>query len=320
MRHLTSNTRVLVVSDNTDDAQLIQRQLSGNFTQVKVSTDAERCLQEFERHSPEVLVLAFDRLDKAQRYYLGLYRLGSGLLQHPHRTVILCSKEEVHAVFELCKQAHFDDYVLYWPHSQDGSRLAMSVWNAGRQASGPRTVPPQPTGPQTPGGPLVPRDHLLGSAPAQAAASSMDMAFESQAQTPARPAKPAPLLAQGRVRRVVMVVDDDEFARMLVEQVLDPQVWETQFAFDGAAALVLLERQRPDVILMDLHLPGLDGVSLTHRLKASPLWAAIPIVMMTGDACKSALLRSMEAGAVSFVVKPFTRDSLASKLQAALVH
>ncbi len=85
-------------------------------------------------------MLAFERLDKAQCYGLGLCR-------YPHRTVILCSKDEVHAVFELCKQAQFDDYVLYWPHSQDGSRLAMSVWNAGRQASVPRAVPPQPTCP-----------------------------------------------------------------------------------------------------------------------------------------------------------------------------
>lgn len=72
MRPRTSNTRVLVVSDNTGVAQLIQRQLSGNTTRVKVSTDAERCLQEFERLSPEVLVLAFDRLDQAQCQYLGL--------------------------------------------------------------------------------------------------------------------------------------------------------------------------------------------------------------------------------------------------------
>lgn len=79
-----------------------------------------------------------------------------------------------------------------------------------------------------------------------------------------------------------------------------------------------LRRHRPDVILRDLHLPGLDGVALTQRLKASPQMAGTPIVMMSGDACKAALLRSMEAGAAAFVVKPFTRESLTSKLQAVL--
>lgn len=54
MRHRTSNTRVLLASNNTDDIQQIQRQLSGSFTQVRMSIDAERCLQQFERLSPEV--------------------------------------------------------------------------------------------------------------------------------------------------------------------------------------------------------------------------------------------------------------------------
>lgn len=285
MKHLLSNTRVLVASDNTDDADLIQRQLNAHFGQVQVSTDAERRLQDFEHHAPEVLVLAFDRLDKAQRYYLGLYRLGVGLQQRLHRTVILCSKEDVHEVFDLCKQAHFDDYVLYWPHSYDGTRLAMSVWNAGRSVTAARSGDPQPPGPPAP---------ALPSAP--------------------------PLL-DGHTRRGsrgVMVVDDDAFARMLVGRVLDPTVWEATFAVDGATALALLDRHRPDVILMDIHLPGLDGVALTQRLKASPHLADIPIVMMTGDASKTALLNSLEAGAASFVVKPFTRESLMSKLQAVL--
>ena len=57
--------------------------------------------------------------------------MGGTAQQHPHRTVILCSKDEVQAVFDLCKKAYFDDYVLYWPHSHDGPRLAMSLWIAG---------------------------------------------------------------------------------------------------------------------------------------------------------------------------------------------
>ena len=86
MKHVTCATRILVVSDNVDDARQIQRHLNDDFTQVQLSTDANLSLQDFERHAPAVLVLAFDRLDKAERYYLGLYRLGSTAQQHPHRT------------------------------------------------------------------------------------------------------------------------------------------------------------------------------------------------------------------------------------------
>ncbi|MCK7494927.1 MAG: response regulator [Comamonadaceae bacterium] len=115
-----------------------------------------------------------------------------------------------------------------------------------------------------------------------------------------------------------MVVDDDDMARMLVGRALDPQAWDTRFAVDAASALSHLNRHRPDIILMDIHLPGTNGVTLTQRLKASPYLSAIPIVMMTGDATKTALVSSMEAGADAFVVKPFTREALNNKLLSVL--
>jgi hypothetical protein len=86
--------KVLVPSDNADDARQVQRQLKVDFSQVQLSVDADLSLEDSEQHGPDVLVLAFDSLDKAQRHYLGLYRLGGPLQQHPHRTVILCSTEE----------------------------------------------------------------------------------------------------------------------------------------------------------------------------------------------------------------------------------
>jgi CheY-like chemotaxis protein len=65
---------------------------------------------------------------------------------------------------------------------------------------------------------------------------------------------------------------------------------------------------------MDVMLPGRDGVELTQRLKADPALAAIPVVMLTGEARREILVRSMEAGAADFIVKPFTPDALIAKL------
>jgi CheY-like chemotaxis protein len=328
MKNAMRDVIVLVASDSTDDARQVQRQLEADFAHVHLSTDADRCLEDFEQCAPDVLVLAFDRLERAQRYYLGLYRLGGALQQHAHRTVILCSKDEVKAVFELCKKAYFDDYVLYWPHSHDGPRLAMSVWIACREMSSVRPGVPQPAELYAHARHVNELDRLLvrevEAAIRQVPTGDADVAVDAWARQLKRVIAPAlagtrALTEQIRkIRPVVLVVEDDEFARTLVGRALEPAAWETVYAGDGAAALAHLRRHRPDVILMDIHLPGLDGVALTQQLKAAPTLATIPVVMMTGDACKAALLNSLEAGAAAFVVKPFTRESLTGKLQSVL--
>ena len=320
--------KVLVASDNADDARQILRQLSFDFSRVELSTDADCYVEDFGRYAPNVLVLAFDSLEKAQRYYLGLYRLGGAVLQLPHRTVILCGRDEVQAAFELCKEAYFDDYVLYWPHSHDGPRLAMSLWIACREMDTQRADVPQTAELRAHARHVGELERVIDReidaagrrVPDGAGGAAVD-AWARHLKGVIEPALAGTRLLTEQIRRirpVVLVVEDDEFASTLVARALDPQVWETMFAADGAAALTHLRRHKPDVILMDLHLPGLDGVALTQRLKASPHLAGIPIVMMTGDACKEALRSSIQAGAADFVVKPFTRESLTSKLQAVL--
>ena len=93
------------------------------------------------------------------------------------------------------------------------------------------------------------------------------------------------------------------------------------FEADGASALERIVTVRPDLVLMDVMLPGRDGVDLTHSIKADPMLAGIPVVMLTGEARREALVRSMEAGAADFIVKPFTPDALRRQArQVPAVH
>jgi CheY-like chemotaxis protein len=119
-------------------------------------------------------------------------------------------------------------------------------------------------------------------------------------------------------RQVIMVVDDDEASREELVRALDPTLYDIQFADDSTGASNQLRRMRPDAILMASRLPGLDGVSFTRHLKAAPQLANIPIIMLTGDSRRETLLSSLEAGAADFIVKPFTRESLTSKLKKVL--
>jgi PleD family two-component response regulator len=122
-----SSAAILIVTDDSTDAGMVRKLLQEEFKNVFTSTNPDSIAQDFEERRPEVLVLAFATLEKSERYYLGLYRLCPAVQQHHHRTVILCDKEEVKRVYELCRKNYFDDYVLFWPMTYDMSRLAMSV-------------------------------------------------------------------------------------------------------------------------------------------------------------------------------------------------
>ena len=110
------------------------------------------------------------------------------------------------------------------------------------------------------------------------------------------------------------MVEDDEVLQTLVAAMLDGEPVDLVFEADGALALERIRAIEPDLVLMDIVLPGGNGVEITEQLKGTPELAAIPVVMLTGEARLEMLVRSMEAGAADFVVKPFTREALLAKV------
>jgi len=120
--------------------------------------------------------------------------------------------------------------------------------------------------------------------------------------------------APAKRRSVVLVVEDDEMLHTLVAAMLESEPVDLVFETDGAAAFDRVNAVSPDLVLMDVMLPGGDGVALTERIKSTPDLAAIPVVMLSGEARLETLVRSMEAGAADFIVKPFTREALIAKL------
>ena len=139
--------RVLVASDGASDARQLVEQLKTHFDHVTSSNDdADAAVAQFEEQAPDVIVLAFKELERAERYYLALHRFCQTINQRAHRTVLLCRQEDTAAAFDLCKKRFFDDYVLYWPNPQDGLRLVMSVWLASRDIQAQHKN--GPTGPE----------------------------------------------------------------------------------------------------------------------------------------------------------------------------
>jgi CheY-like chemotaxis protein len=125
-----------VTPRNAEDlAEMVVDLLRCEFDRLAFSVDPDRAVSDFEAQRPQVLVLAFNELERAERYYLGLHRLSNAVTALPHHTVLLCHRNELRRAFDLCRKCYFDDYVLFWPPGVDASRLPMSVHLGLRRAA-----------------------------------------------------------------------------------------------------------------------------------------------------------------------------------------
>lgn len=108
----------------------------------------------------------------------------------------------------------------------------------------------------------------------------------------------------------VLVIDDNPINLKLVAYLVSAQGYTVETAGDAAAALAAIATHRPCVILMDLQLPGTDGIALTRQLKADPSTRDIPIIAVTAYAMKGDEQRAREAGCDEYVTKPIDTRTL----------
>lgn len=108
----------------------------------------------------------------------------------------------------------------------------------------------------------------------------------------------------------VLVVDDVASNLDLIAQALEPAGYEIYVARNGEEALRIASRAEPHLILLDVMMPGVDGLTVCKRIKADPALAAIPVIFVTALDDRDALRRGFEAGAVDYVVKPFFAEEV----------
>lgn len=116
-------------------------------------------------------------------------------------------------------------------------------------------------------------------------------------------------------RAKILVVDDDEALAEMIGIVLRADGYEPCFAADGVAALPVFRRERPDLVLLDLMLPGIDGLEVCRLLRAE---SDVPIVMLTAKSDTSDVVRGLESGADDYVPKPFKPAELVARVRARL--
>jgi len=148
------------------------------------------------------------------------------------------------------------------------------------------------------------------TAPAEPVSTHFDLLEE--------PAKARASGAHGQPACKVLLVDDEDSLRKVMKDLLERDGYIVTEARDGVQALDQVDRVGPDIIVLDLNLPGLDGYGVLSHLRSRPATASIPVIVLTAKGDEDNEVRVFELGADDFLTKPFRARALSARLEAVL--
>lgn len=119
-------------------------------------------------------------------------------------------------------------------------------------------------------------------------------------------------------KETILIVDDEQDILELVRYNLSREGYSVICAETGEDALELVQSQPVDVIILDLMLPGIDGLEVARRLKAKPAWRQKPLIMLTAKGAETDVVTGLELGADDYVTKPFSPRVLLARLRAVI--
>jgi DNA-binding response OmpR family regulator len=117
---------------------------------------------------------------------------------------------------------------------------------------------------------------------------------------------------------VILIVDDEASIFEVLEGLLYREGYDLTYVSSGTEAIAKLDEIQPDVILLDLMMPEMDGIETCQKIKAVERWQPIPIIMVTALSSKEDLARSLEAGADDFLSKPINSLELRARVRSML--
>lgn len=116
----------------------------------------------------------------------------------------------------------------------------------------------------------------------------------------------------------ILVVDDEEPIRELLRFNLEKEGYKVCLAGDGAEALQMIEKERPDLLVLDVMLPGMGGLEVCHQLRINPKFRELPVVMLTAKSEEIDKVLGLELGADDYMTKPFSPRELVARIRARL--
>lgn len=117
---------------------------------------------------------------------------------------------------------------------------------------------------------------------------------------------------------IILYVEDNPDNRKLVSRILNAEGFTVYGAADAPEGFLILQTKTPDIILMDIHLPGIDGYTMTAELRKKEIFNAVPIVALTANVTNDDEQKSFYAGCNGFIQKPINVDELPNQVRAYL--
>ncbi|MBI3523461.1 MAG: response regulator [Betaproteobacteria bacterium] len=345
----TSDKSILIVCDSADELRAVRELMTSDLGNYWSTDNEAGGLQLFQEHRPSVLILAFQEIEKAERFYLTLYRQCPQMQEIRHQTLLLCKNTEAESAYSLCMNGTVDDYVVNRP-LYDPFRLRLSV----HQALGRRNDEQKSTAVNSRivniGKGLQYLDNYVGarlasgesqSAESLRALQGLTAKLSSQIKQFEESYKLPPLgkAVQGPGQNTqksdghqtegtskdapssppeIMVVDDDEIYTDVLVAIIEGGGLRATSVDGGEAALAMLRQRRPDLMLMDYQMPGMDGLQTLRRMKMDPDLKFVKVVMLTGTSERELVSQCIQAGAADFIVKPSDRVTILAKINAQL--
>ena len=118
--------------------------------------------------------------------------------------------------------------------------------------------------------------------------------------------------------KIILVIDDDKTITSLIRTILEKEGYTVQSANDGIVGVEMAQSIKPDLILMDITMPGIDGYEATKKIKHNPGTRDIPIIFLTGKSASEDGGKAFAMGGVSFMRKPFQPQQLKDLVRLAL--
>ncbi len=125
-------------------------------------------------------------------------------------------------------------------------------------------------------------------------------------------------MPEAAANQSVLIVDDDPRIREVLVSFLQRMGLQCRTASNGLEALQAVAAAPPDLILLDIMMPELDGIETCRRLKANPAWAEIPVIALTGQDNPSSVAEMQHSGSLMYIAKPFTIENLLTTVRLTL--